>query len=534
MAVKASTTITLNSVVDINATYRYYLLQSSTLQTPTAPTVYPPGGSWTDAEPTYTPGSTDSLYFVDLTIFSNYTDGDTIDKKTFSYSKVSKSTAYEAAKEAYNEALRAQNSINNLEIGGRNLFSGYGEEEIQLNDYQNTGSFTQFDGKLTFNPCETVGETYTISFWAKSPNGSTPLYVCNQNGNARHFYFERTTLTNSLGTEWEYFKTTIRNADRGESYADSTCNRIEIYAANKMGVLVKKIKVEKGDKATDWTPAPEDVNDSINEANNKAEEIAQWKSGAEVDFDLIKGILNMLAADENGNMTSFEQTAEGWKFNFANLNNAINNTNTDLNVARDDIDSLLAFMNINKEYIDFKKIDGEPCIELGVSGSPFKIQITNTRITFMENSDVPTYIKDGMLNTEKVEVKQELHHTNTSSSGSFVWKMRQNGNLGLSWNGVVSADPVVETCVITLDVDAYGDIYVEYIIGGLESSITAPANGNTTIEVDCGSEISLIHMGGESLSFNHAGFTVISDNGDVMTLRVPSEGGTYEWSFDHS
>lgn len=112
MAVKASASITLTSVVDIQATYRYYLLQSSTLAKPSVPTAYPPGGSWTDAEPTYTSGSTKSLYYVDLTVFSN---------GSFKYGAVSLSTAYEAAKEAYNKAQNAQDAVDNIEIGSRNL-----------------------------------------------------------------------------------------------------------------------------------------------------------------------------------------------------------------------------------------------------------------------------------------------------------------------------------------------------------------------------------------------------------------------------
>lgn len=98
MAVLASATATLSSVVDVAAVYRYYLLQSSTLAVPAKPTANPPGGSWDDVEPPYTSGSTNSLYTVELTVFS---DG------TWSYSEVSLSSSYEAAKGAYNKAAAA-------------------------------------------------------------------------------------------------------------------------------------------------------------------------------------------------------------------------------------------------------------------------------------------------------------------------------------------------------------------------------------------------------------------------------------------
>lgn len=97
---------TVIDVTDITAYHRYYLLQSSTASPPAKPTVFPPTGSWTDAEPTYTSGSTNSLYFVDCTEFS---DG------TFEYSSVSLSSAYEAAKEAYNNAAAAQTAAGNAQ-----------------------------------------------------------------------------------------------------------------------------------------------------------------------------------------------------------------------------------------------------------------------------------------------------------------------------------------------------------------------------------------------------------------------------------
>lgn len=94
MAVKASAIITLSHLVDIVSTTRYYKLQSSTAAAPSKPTANPPSG-WSKTEPTYTAGSTNTLYFVDCTVFSN---------ATFAYSDVSKSSSYEAAKEAYNKA----------------------------------------------------------------------------------------------------------------------------------------------------------------------------------------------------------------------------------------------------------------------------------------------------------------------------------------------------------------------------------------------------------------------------------------------
>lgn len=102
MAVKASVQITISKVIDIHACYRYYKLQSSTLAKPSKPTTNPPSG-WSDTEPAYASGSTNTLYFVDCNVYSD---------KTFNFSEVSVSSSYEAAKDAWNKANNAQNTAN--------------------------------------------------------------------------------------------------------------------------------------------------------------------------------------------------------------------------------------------------------------------------------------------------------------------------------------------------------------------------------------------------------------------------------------
>lgn len=105
MAVKASSTITIFHVIDIDSVTIYYLLQSSTANPPSKPTTDNPGGNWSTTEPTYTSGSTNTLYTVTKT---KYSDG------TFEYTPVSKFSSYEAAKEAYNKAQNAQDTANNV------------------------------------------------------------------------------------------------------------------------------------------------------------------------------------------------------------------------------------------------------------------------------------------------------------------------------------------------------------------------------------------------------------------------------------
>ena len=73
-----------------------------------------------------------------------------------------------------------------------------------------------------------------------------------------------------------------------------------------------------------------------------------------------------------------------------------------------------------------------PCLELGAEDSTFKVRITNKEIQFIDGQSIPAYISNQKLVIEKADVDNELRF------GNFVWKERENGNMGLVWEGVNS------------------------------------------------------------------------------------------------
>lgn len=102
MAVKGSATVTLSQYRDTESVTRYYKLQSSSLAAPDKPANVKPNetpAGWSKSEPAC--DITKTLYTCDVTVFSD---------KTTHVSDVSKSTSYEAAKEAWNKAQTAQNT----------------------------------------------------------------------------------------------------------------------------------------------------------------------------------------------------------------------------------------------------------------------------------------------------------------------------------------------------------------------------------------------------------------------------------------
>ena len=223
---------------------------------------------WTPApEDSYTKTETDALIKVESDkISSVVSDVNTLGSRT--------STLEQTADGLSLTLNETAGKIDKLSIGGRNLFTGIGEEIITLGDYKGVGSFTQFYNKLSFDPSQTAGERYIISLYARSPNGETEFIIYNDNNNPRYFRFYRNFGT--IGTEWLYCTYTFVNRDRGDTYSSTYSNCIEIYAPSQLGVQVKNIKIEKGNKAADWTPAPEDVDSDITNASKTATDFMSY------------------------------------------------------------------------------------------------------------------------------------------------------------------------------------------------------------------------------------------------------------------
>ena len=227
MTVKASAQITISKVIDIYACYRYYKLQSSTLVKPAKPTTNPPSG-WSDTEPAYVSGSTNTLYFVDCNVYSDM---------TFSFSEVSKSTSYEAAKDAWNKANNAQDTADSkpdmsdvedyVVSRGENLVTN---GTCLLGDNTNFSSFT-YDGSDTYY----AGGSFKIGSTSTSGN----IVVCDE-------FIPVDAASKYLFSYW--IKTSNASARYHDFIASYDIDKKSIYAAHVMWIagstttLAKELK----------------------------------------------------------------------------------------------------------------------------------------------------------------------------------------------------------------------------------------------------------------------------------------------------
>lgn len=289
--------ITISRIIDIESVTRYYKLQSASAAAPSKPTdgaAIPSG--WTKTEPAYQNGATNRLYFVDQTIMTN---GDT------HYSQVSLSSSYEAAKEAWDKANNAQNAANdannkvdNLQVGGRNLIPDTTSMKTWVNGWKLNITYDQEDDRSgkdavkVVNTQGTVGEawfnrlmssgvtcpigTYTISFYAKSDSDteSTIQAVAVIKPGSSDRSVSKTFYVNKT---WKRYTFTY---DIVESYTTTS----DVYWFNFLGtsaIYFAHFKLERGNIATDWTPAPEDVDKKLEAKVNVDSVISAINASAE-------------------------------------------------------------------------------------------------------------------------------------------------------------------------------------------------------------------------------------------------------------
>ena len=137
------------------------------------------------------------------------------------------------------------------EIGGRNYLLNSGISVT--NAYYPLISY-----KLSEKPI--VGETYTLTIWGKLGDGKTGFQIYNSGGTvalAEGKYLRKL----KEGLYQISFKWVNRNVFGVAD--DSELTIYPEYRSVKVESTINKIKFEKGNTGTDWTPAPEDFEDEL-------------------------------------------------------------------------------------------------------------------------------------------------------------------------------------------------------------------------------------------------------------------------------
>lgn len=180
------------------------------------------------------------------------------------------------------------------------------------------------------------------------------------------------------------------------------------------GTLISHIKFEKGGTRTDWTPAPEDVEETLTEVKTGV-----LNNSAAIEM-LPDSIIDSVSEtftlkDEFGDYkqevsTQFSQTAHDYEFLFSQIEEYVSTL---------DEETQSSFQEFRK-YIRF--IDGE--IHLGNDEeNTVELQIRNNRISFMQQGLEVAYISNNKLYIT------DGHFLNSLRVGNFEFRPRDNGSL---------------------------------------------------------------------------------------------------------
>ncbi len=213
-------------------------------------------------------------------------------------------------------------AVNNLEVGGRNLLvnsdfsydnfrSNWGwnnlwgsenqVEHITTDLPEGLTSGVQFTATQAYSGIYatnsgstqpklfplTAGKRYTISFWGKLTEAIT--------GDDNNFYFGQEQqggyVSVKLTTIWQRFTYTFT------ARAD---NAILFYTLKVGSFAITGLKLESGDKATDWTPSTEDTEAKISVVSNKIDlSISDLESGLETAGIHLDGSNSFISAIAN-------------------------------------------------------------------------------------------------------------------------------------------------------------------------------------------------------------------------------------------
>ena len=268
-----------------------------------------------------------------------------------------------------------KDSLDSIQIGSCNMLvnstfdrqgykwsAGYVEGKSYPKEGRDGGYCAKITGKFNTN-CHLLyedayrvkaGETYTLSSWTKSKDivkGTTNYFVSLYIGfyDKDNKYKADAKLNNGqmpLSADWERNILTFTVPDvSGIEYM-----WVYLYARDFTGTIWwDDVKLEKGNKATDWSPAPEDLTEAIAKVEtiaNQTKDKFTWlvKSGtSSTNFELtdraatlvanyinLKGLVTFagLNSDTQGKISSAQNTANTAKSTADTITSVVNSNKT--------------------------------------------------------------------------------------------------------------------------------------------------------------------------------------------------------------
>ena len=317
------------------------------------------------------------------------------------------------AYEAYVAAEEAQEAVDGLEVGGRNYLLNSGIEAES-----STYLITMYEVSTPL----IAGQEYTVSMCVSPAEDVTSYGVWLSGG------YQKQCGLPVQGTERQIISQTFtasyyegRTPDDDPYYANIHVYRLP-QPASGATVGASKIhwaKIEKGNRATDWTAAPEDAEESLEL------KLASMRAQISTEADSIRSEVQAsyaLSSDMSQVRQQVGTLAEQTENNYTWSVTRINQLQEDMETANEATEEQLAIL---RTYMTF----GQDGLVIGKAGNPFTFRVINDRLAFYMNNTEVAYLSNNKLYVTQAEILTKL------IIGKFAFEPQANGNMSLIYNG---------------------------------------------------------------------------------------------------
>lgn len=289
------------------------------------------------------------------------------------------------------------NMVGSVSVGGRNLLIGLSEIYV----YQGTSEFLR-----TADLAPVIDKyglvQYTLSFDAKvAVAGNVQVYMQNGAGSRYSGLMAKIDMT----TDWKRYSITFTPTNSNLSLTQSF---LALFGTYGTGVIpnIKRIKVEQGNIATDYSQAPEDIDAKIdsNQALTQAQMLALEERSA-----LARD--NAIAEAMKNTISEVEAKWQTWyNLNTADEKQKVANDIASLFERVAKFEQNLGEASARFEFINNETLIGEEGVAIGDKEGKAKLFLSNDSISFVTNGvaqmtltgDTLT-IKNGLF-TERIQI----------------------------------------------------------------------------------------------------------------------------------
>ena len=281
--------------------------------------------------------------------------------------------------------------IDNIKVGGRNL--------LRNSNSNYTGNRYMTNYVLAKIP--EVGEQVTVTLWGELAEDRQAFGVYNTHG-----YREFAKLTKVR--EGVYSATFAwKNPLNGSEEKDNSLStHFNIYAYPRTATsdnTIKQVKLELGNIATDWTPAPEDVESSIEAVSADLTSYKQTQATKEqAQASTVDGLVTRVAGAES-KITNVERSVSALN---SSTSTKFSQLEANLNSAKSDLSSKITAEQNARINADKANADNIVAITSRIAGA--ESSISNIQSTKANKNEVASLAQSSLQAIWKNDAKAEL------------------------------------------------------------------------------------------------------------------------------